>query len=472
MNHDIAGNLFLTCLGDDFQDFLDDMDPARSVMERDFLRLFHDHMQQFQDAYEIAQGNPVNYNLHARVVESHRDMITWLRHHGTNLRLLQRLSVGFPDMYNDILMEISRTRTPHDTQTRDHQNQSASNVSIANDLPDYRQRFQRSAWNRISDHIPEKSWHLKHDPETMDRLYQISAISVPVSDRHTNNYNFNIMRIHDEGLQEYLRVPTPQALDEIHKRTSQRMNVLEFLHHGDHTGIFNRQVYPEHQLIHEHLRTFNLHNPANEDDRQQLYLETLQEPQHRIGGSTCFMVHTYDHDPTPRAHMALQTHDSRMFSRMARELVGGGCRSFPVYYGSGNMLPTGNRPQAQHQPPAVQGVLNIRNVANPGAVDAPVVGIPVHVNPRHAEAINMWNVAIEDPQWREIKQRMSANRNLDSTNPTRRYYERLYKEALDGWVADYTTDPTAGDSELTTRLAQLELDLQTRTGQIPMRVRF
>ena len=82
------------------------------------------------------------------------------------------------------------------------------------------------------------------------------------------------------------------------------------------------------------------------------------------------------------------------------------------------------------------------------------------------------HVALEDPQWREIKQRMSANRNLDSTNPTRRYYERLYKEALDGWVADYTKDHTAGDSELTTRLAQLELDLQTRSGQIPMRVRF
>ena len=83
-------------------------------------------------------------------------------------------------------------------------------------------------------------------------------------------------------------------------------------------------------------------------------------------------------DPVPRAHMGLQTHDSRMFSRIARELVGGGCRSFPVYYGSGNMLPTGNRPQAQQQPPAVQGVLNIRNVAIPDAVDAPVVGIPVH----------------------------------------------------------------------------------------------
>ena len=94
-------------------------------------------------------------------------------------------------------------------------------------------------------------------------------------------------------------------------------------------------------------------------------------------------------DPVPRAHMALQTHDSRMFSKIARELVGGGCRSFPVYYGSGNMLPTGNRPQAQQQPPAVQGVLNIRNVANPDAVDAPVVGIPVHVNPRHAAAINL-----------------------------------------------------------------------------------
>ena len=179
-----------------------------------------------------------------------------------------------------------------------------------------------------------------------------------------------------------------------------------------------------------------------------------------------------NYDPVPRAHMALQTHDSIMFSKIAREIVGGGCRSFPVYYGSGNMLPTGNRTQAQQQPPTVQGVLNIRNVANPGAVDAPVVGIPVHVNPRHAEAINMWNVAIEDPHWREIKQRMLANRNLDSTHPTRRYYERLYKEALDGWVADYTTDPTAGDPELTTRLAQLELDLQTRSGQIPMRVRF
>ena len=129
-------------------------------------------------------------------------------------------------------------------------------------------------------------------------------------------------------------------------------------------------------------------------------------------------------DPVPRAHMALQTHDSRLFSKMAREIVGGGCRSFPVYYGSGNMLPTGNRPQAQQQPPAVHGVLNIRNVANPGAVDAPVVGIPVHVNPRHAEAINMWNVATEDPQWTEIKERMLANRNIDSTNPTRRYFER------------------------------------------------
>ena len=85
------------------------------------------------------------------------------------------------------------------------------------------------------------------------------------------------------------------------------------------------------------------------------------------------------------------------------------------------------------------------------------MGIPVHVNPRHAEAINLWNVALEDPQWREIKERMSANRNLDSTHPTRRYYER-YKEALDGWVADYTTDPAAGDPELTTRLAELHGD--------------
>ena len=72
---------------------------------------------------------------------------------------------------------------------------------------------------------------------------------------------------------------------------------------------------------------------------------------------------------------------------------------------------------------------------------------------------------LSDPQWREIKQRMLAIRNLDSTIPTRRYYGRLYKEALDGWGADCTTDPTVGDPELTTRLAQLELDLQTRSGQ-------
>ena len=100
-----------------------------------------------------------------------------------------------------------------------------------------------------------------------------------------------------------------------------------------------------------------------------------------------------------------------------------------------------------------------------------LLGIPVHVNPRHAEAIDMYNVALEDPQLREIKQRMLATRTLDSTNPTCRFHERLFKEALDGWVADYRTDPSAGDPELTTRLAQLELDLQTRPSQTPMLVR-
>ena len=232
--------------------------------------------------------------------DSHCDLLQWLRHNNAGLRLLHRLSGAYPRNFQQVERE-----------------------ELARNM----RRFDRNYWQFDMANDEASAWYLRHDPETMVRLRHISMIPAPVSDSHCDNYNYNILRIHDEGLRQFLHNPTPRTLDEVHRRTSHRMTVLDFLHNGDSNGIFNRQLYPEHNQIHEHLRAQNLHHLDNEADLHDLYLETIQEPQHPIGGSLRRRNRTNEYDPVPRAHMALQTHDSRMFSKMARELVGGGCCS-------------------------------------------------------------------------------------------------------------------------------------------------
>ena len=199
-------------------------------------------------------------------------------------------------------------------------------------------RFDRRIWHPVVGQFntrPEADRYRMHDAVTMDRLTQHGIGALPVHDQGFINRDYDIMRIHDNGLKRYLMTPhdmrTQDRLNEIHEDTSWRMTLLDYLV----SGVVADDVFNDHRYHrrHHHRLTHNivpmqLHHPENGERFYEAYKwarSTLEGDQPRDGYDD---VDDDDDDDghvvggsLPRAHMALQTPESKHASSLARRIA-------------------------------------------------------------------------------------------------------------------------------------------------------
>jgi hypothetical protein len=121
-------------------------------------------------------------------------------------------------------------------------------------------RFVPDIWREgIHQNRPEAPWYRMHSERTMDRLAQHGTDNRKVHDRGFINRDYDILKIHDDGLKQYLR--TPNDLRRIHEDTCWKMSLLNYLAGGrDSDRPFNLHRYPHHlQRFFDEVIPWNLH---------------------------------------------------------------------------------------------------------------------------------------------------------------------------------------------------------------------
>jgi hypothetical protein len=236
-------------------------------------------------------------------------------------------------------------------------------------------RFNHRIWHPVHGefrHRPEAPWYRMHDHETMDRMTEHGADTRIVNRHGFINRDYDIVRIHDEGLKQYLR--TPENLRRIHEDISWKMTLLNYLASGREGGLpFNLPRYPHHfERLVEEVVPWNLHgrdirhlrdwyertrSPLNdvpdEDGDREVFTDDRPAVGHDDGddddsdddddddddddGDYFYEegeeeeVEEYDDEESdegqlvggsiPRAHMALQSLESRHASSIARQIA-------------------------------------------------------------------------------------------------------------------------------------------------------
>ena len=101
------------------------------------------------------------------------------------------------------------------------------------------ERFNPNVWHpeigRFRDR-DEAPWYRMHSRTTMDRLNEHGVDTRPVNRLGFINRDYDIVRIHDDGLKQYLM--SPDNLRQIHEETIWKMTLLNYLAGGRNTHIY------------------------------------------------------------------------------------------------------------------------------------------------------------------------------------------------------------------------------------------
>jgi hypothetical protein len=125
------------------------------------------------------------------------------------------------------------------------------------------ERFNPNVWHpeigRFRDR-DEAPWYRMHSRTTMDRLNEHGVDTRPVNRLGFINRDYDIVRIHDDGLKQYLM--SPDNLRRIHEETIWKMTLLNYLAGGRNTHIpFNLRSYPHHrERLIDQVMPWNLHD--------------------------------------------------------------------------------------------------------------------------------------------------------------------------------------------------------------------
>ena len=192
------------------------------------------------------------------------------------------------------------------------------------------QRFDPDNWHQgILQHRPEAPWYRLNSDRTMDHLTRHGTENWPVHHRGFINHDYDILRIHDDGLKRYLM--TPQNLHEIHENTMWKMTLLNYLATGDaRIPPFNLRSYPHHrnQLQHR-IVPLRLLEPENGIHFYNMYKhtrQTMDDPPH-VPGDFEYEDEAQSDDghmtggSRPSAHIAMQSLESKQASRLERRIA-------------------------------------------------------------------------------------------------------------------------------------------------------
>ena len=153
------------------------------------------------------------------------------------------------------------------------------------DIPPYIiETEMENNWQRFD--RPEAPWYRLNSDRTMDHLSRHGTEKWPVHHRGCINHDYDILRIHDDGLKRYLM--TPQNLHEIHENTMWKMTLLNYLATGDaRIPPCNLRSYPHHrdQLQHR-IVPLRLREPENGIQIYNMYRhtrQTMDDPPHVPG---------------------------------------------------------------------------------------------------------------------------------------------------------------------------------------------